>query len=209
MSQNHAAIGCLEKNLWLFSTFFIHLSWKEHKIRVVSCKKEITKVATLFYMETAREKSQPLPQLQRISGGAPWKRKCLMKFHAFELCWGILMKSKVKCLYLAKYYLASSTSPFSILLKPLISLSAPDRRWFTRVWQWLLFNLTEEHMPLSIKQNMHQNVIHQFLLSRTFCSLFFDIELEQERNISIEWRQQSSNVWQTFSIFLLQGATCC
>ena len=43
-----------------------------------------------------------------------------------------------------------STSPFSILLKPLISLSAPDRRWFTRVWQWLLFNLTEEHMPLSI-----------------------------------------------------------
>ena len=44
-----------------------------------------------------------------------------------------------------------STSPFSILLKPLISLSAPDRRWFTTVWQWLLFNLTEEHMPLSIK----------------------------------------------------------
>ena len=138
MSQSYAAIGCL----WLISTFFIYLSWKAHKIRVVSYKKEITKVATLFYMETAREKSQPLPQLGRISGGAPWKRKCLMKFHAFELCWGIfsIQWNQRENVYIWQNIIwPQSTPPFSILLKPLISLSAPDRRWFTRVWQWLLF----------------------------------------------------------------------
>ena len=102
-----------------------------------------------------------------------------------------------------------STSPFSILLKPLISLSAPDRRWFTRVWQWLLFLSDWRAHAIVNKTKSAPKCKVSIKLSRNLISLFFDIELEQEWNISIEWRQQSSNVWQTFSIFLLQGATCC
>ena len=102
-----------------------------------------------FYVGTARQKSQPLPQLGRISGEAQWKRKYLMKFHTQKFHWGILHLCDEIALRELKYsYIHWSGCPFTsssillclILLKPLlVSLSVPDRRWFTTVWQWLLY----------------------------------------------------------------------
>ena len=44
-----------------------------------------------FYVGAAPQKSQPLPQLGRISGGARWKRKYLMKFHTKNLQQGKIL----------------------------------------------------------------------------------------------------------------------